>query len=74
MTARVVVVGASIGGLTAAETLREEGYSGEIVLIGDEPHLPYNRPPLSKQILAGNGSPRRPPSARRPSSTSVRSA
>ena len=57
MTARVVVVGASIGGLTAAETLREEGYSGEIVLIGDEPHLPYNRPPLSKQILAGEWEP-----------------
>lgn len=49
---RVVVVGASIGGLTAAETLRQEGYSGEIVLVGDEAHLPYNRPPLSKQILA----------------------
>lgn len=48
---RVVVVGASIGGLTAAETLRQEGYDGEIVLVGDEPHLPYNRPPLSKQIL-----------------------
>lgn len=55
MTARdrVVVVGASIGGLTAAETLRQEGFEGEVVLIGDEAHLPYTRPPLSKQILAG---------------------
>lgn len=55
--ARVVVVGASIGGLTAAETLRQEGFDGEIVLIGDERHLPYNRPPLSKQILLGDWEP-----------------
>ncbi|MGP6170575.1 NAD(P)/FAD-dependent oxidoreductase [Microbacterium sp. A204] len=54
MTAsRVVIVGASIAGLTAAETLRQEGFTGEIVLVGDEPHSPYNRPPLSKQILNG---------------------
>lgn len=52
-TARVVIVGASIGGLTTAETLRAEGFDGEIVLVGDEPHLPYTRPPLSKQILKG---------------------
>ncbi|WP_341935557.1 NAD(P)/FAD-dependent oxidoreductase [Microbacterium sp. LWO14-1.2] len=49
---RVVVVGASISGLTAAETLRLEGFEGAIVLLGDEQHLPYTRPPLSKQILA----------------------
>ena len=54
---RVVVVGASIGGLTAAETLRQEGFAGEILLIGDEEHLPYNRPPLSKQILARDWEP-----------------
>ncbi|WP_433676154.1 NAD(P)/FAD-dependent oxidoreductase [Microbacterium gorillae] len=54
MTERVVVVGASIGGLTAAETLRQEGFAGEIVLIGSETHLPYSRPPLSKQILLGD--------------------
>lgn len=54
MTDRVVVVGASIGGLTAAETLRQEGFAGEIVLIGSEVHLPYSRPPLSKQILLGD--------------------
>lgn len=51
---RVVIVGASIGGLTAAETLRQEGFDGQIVLVGDEHHLPYTRPPLSKQILAGD--------------------
>ncbi len=51
---RVVVVGASIGGLTAAETLRQEGFDGEILILGDESHLPYTRPPLSKQILLGD--------------------
>jgi NADPH-dependent 2,4-dienoyl-CoA reductase/sulfur reductase-like enzyme len=46
-------VGASAAGLAAAETLRREGYEHEITLIGAEPYLPYDRPPLSKQILAG---------------------
>lgn len=54
---RVVVVGASIGGLTAAETLRQEGFHGEIIVLGDEPRLPYTRPPLSKQILLGDWEP-----------------
>ena len=54
---RVVVVGASIGGITAAETLRREGFDGEIVVVGDEPHRPYLRPPLSKQILLGEWEP-----------------
>jgi len=49
----IVVVGASLAGLRAAETLRAEGYDGTIVLVGAEPHLPYDRPPLSKQFLAG---------------------
>ncbi|WAP55738.1 NAD(P)/FAD-dependent oxidoreductase [Streptomyces sp. S465] len=48
---QVVVVGASAAGLAAAETLRREGYEGTITLIGDEPYHPYDRPPLSKQIL-----------------------
>ncbi|MFK4729660.1 FAD/NAD(P)-binding oxidoreductase [Agromyces mediolanus] len=55
--ARVVIVGASIGGLTVAEALRDEGFDGEITLLGDEPHLPYTRPPLSKQILGGEWQP-----------------
>ena len=50
---RVVVAGASLGGLRAAEQLRAAGFSGELVVVGDEPHLPYNRPPLSKEALAG---------------------
>jgi NADPH-dependent 2,4-dienoyl-CoA reductase/sulfur reductase-like enzyme len=49
----VVIVGASLAGLRAAETLRQDGYDGRIILIGAEDHLPYDRPPLSKQLLAG---------------------
>ena len=54
---RVVIVGASVGGITAAETLRQEGFDGEIVVLGDERHRPYTRPPLSKQILLGEWEP-----------------
>lgn len=50
---RIVVVGASLAGSRTALELRELGFDGEIVLVGDEPHLPYDRPPLSKQVLAG---------------------
>ncbi len=50
---RVVVVGASLAGLTAAETLREQGYAGRLTVVSDEPHEPYDRPPLSKSVLAG---------------------
>jgi NADPH-dependent 2,4-dienoyl-CoA reductase/sulfur reductase-like enzyme len=53
MPRRVVIVGASAAGLTAAEALRRRGYDGALTLIGDERHLPYDRPPLSKQVLAG---------------------
>jgi NADPH-dependent 2,4-dienoyl-CoA reductase/sulfur reductase-like enzyme len=54
MLDHVVVVGASLAGLRAMETLRAEGFTGRITAIGDEPHLPYDRPPLSKQFLAGD--------------------
>ena len=50
---RVVVVGASLAGLSAARALRAQGFGGELVLVGDEPHRPYDRPPLSKAFLAG---------------------
>ncbi|MCX5329220.1 NAD(P)/FAD-dependent oxidoreductase [Streptomyces sp. NBC_00140] len=53
MTARIVVAGASMGGLRAAEQLRAAGWTGTITVVGDEPHMPYNRPPLSKEVLAG---------------------
>jgi 3-phenylpropionate/trans-cinnamate dioxygenase ferredoxin reductase subunit len=53
MAVRVVVVGAGLGGLRVAEQLRAAKFEGEIIVIGDEAHLPYNRPPLSKEGLAG---------------------
>jgi NADPH-dependent 2,4-dienoyl-CoA reductase/sulfur reductase-like enzyme len=56
---RVVVVGASLAGLRAAETLRSDGFEGDVVVIGAEPHRPYDRPPLSKKLLAGEWEPDR---------------
>jgi 3-phenylpropionate/trans-cinnamate dioxygenase ferredoxin reductase component len=53
MQQQFVIVGANLAGGTAAITLREEGFDGEIVLIGAEPHSPYERPPLSKEYLQG---------------------
>ena len=49
-----MIAGASLAGAKAAETLRDEGFDGEIVLLGTEPELPYERPPLSKGYLLGN--------------------
>ncbi|WP_409463624.1 NAD(P)/FAD-dependent oxidoreductase [Amycolatopsis sp. GA6-003] len=49
---RIVVVGASLAGVSAAEELRRRGYDGELTLVGAEPGLPYDRPPLSKTALA----------------------
>lgn len=48
-----IIVGAGLTGAKAAETLREEGFDGRVVLIGDEPERPYERPPLSKDYLRG---------------------
>ena len=49
-----VIVGASLAGAKAAETLREEGFTGRVILIGDESVRPYERPPLSKDLLRGD--------------------
>lgn len=56
---RVVVVGASLAGLSAARGLRREGYAGGLILLGAERHPPYQRPPLSKEILEGRWEPDR---------------
>lgn len=50
---RMVVVGASLAGCNVARTLRQEGYAGQVLVIGQEPHRPYDRPPLSKDVLVG---------------------
>lgn len=55
----VAVVGASLAGLRAAQALREGGFTGSLVMVGEERHLPYDRPPLSKQVLAGTWPPER---------------
>jgi 3-phenylpropionate/trans-cinnamate dioxygenase ferredoxin reductase component len=62
----IVVIGTGAAGLTAAEALRRAGYAGEITMVGAEAHPPYDRPPLSKQVLTGAWEPertylRRPP-------------
>ncbi|MEI6591359.1 MAG: NAD(P)/FAD-dependent oxidoreductase, partial [Actinomycetes bacterium] len=54
MTKPVLIVGASMAGLRTAEALRRFGYAGPITAIGDERHAPYNRPPLSKEVLSGD--------------------
>lgn len=51
--APVIIVGAAMGGLRTAEALRKSGYAGELAVIGEEEHAPYNRPPLSKDVLSG---------------------
>lgn len=53
MTVTILIVGAGLTAASAIDTLRKEGFDGSIVLIGDEPHLPYERPPLSKEFLRG---------------------
>jgi NADPH-dependent 2,4-dienoyl-CoA reductase/sulfur reductase-like enzyme len=50
---RIVIVGASLAGLRAAQAVEASGFEGEIVVVGDESHAPYARPPLSKELLVG---------------------
>ena len=49
----LAIVGASLAGLSAARAARAQGFTGRLVIIGDEPHRPYDRPPLSKDFLLG---------------------
>jgi len=53
----IVIVGAGLGGIRTIEAIRRNGYTGTITLVGDEIHLPYDRPPLSKGVLAGSADP-----------------
>jgi phthalate 3,4-dioxygenase ferredoxin reductase subunit len=53
MSAATVIVGSSVGGVRTAQALRAGGYTGDVVLVGAESHLPYDKPPLSKALLAG---------------------
>ncbi len=53
----IAIIGAGQAGAWAARTLRDEGFDGRLLLIGDEPHPPYERPPLSKAVLAGEAAP-----------------
>ena len=55
----IIVVGASLAGLRACEDLRRRGFDGRITLVGAERHLPYDRPPLSKEVLRGEWEPDR---------------
>ncbi len=57
MMRTIAIVGTSLAGLRAAETLRRDGFDERIVAIGAEPHLPYDRPPLSKELLRGDWDP-----------------
>lgn len=52
--ATVAIIGASLAGLRAAEQFRRDGHTGPLILVGEELHMPYDRPPLSKQFLSGN--------------------
>lgn len=71
MTKPIVIVGASMGALRTAEALRRFGYLGPITAIGDEPYAPYNRPPLSKEVLATEVSHEAVAFAQRPATADV---
>ncbi|WP_329603380.1 FAD-dependent oxidoreductase [Nocardia seriolae] len=78
MTGRIVIVGAGVAGATAARTLRTEGYTGDIVVLGTEPVHPYRRPMVSKEILAATVEERRtllqPPTSGAPTTSTCASA
>src|SRR5215204_2560870 len=57
MKHRTVIVGAGIAGVSAAAAMRRSGHEGSIVLLGQEPELPYRRPPVSKEIVRGEKTP-----------------
>ena len=60
MSAGAVIIGGGVAGVSAAFAMRDAGYAGSITVVGDEPHIPYERPPLSKAALHADGAPLRP--------------
>src|SRR3546814_19484307 len=54
MATHVAIIGNGVAGFTTAQALRAEGFEGRLTLIGNEPHLPYDRPSLSKAVLGGS--------------------
>src|SRR5579883_1846842 len=66
VSSSIVVIGAGQAGAQAIETLRRQGYDGTLTLVGDEPHVPYQRPPLSKKFLSGELAEDRLPIKHRP--------
>lgn len=63
----IAIAGASLAGLRGAESLRSAGFDGRLILVGDEVHLPYDRPPLSKEVLRGEWEPEKTALVRDPS-------
>src|SRR5271166_779735 len=59
MISTILIIGAGQAGSQAVDTLRREGFAGRLALIGEEPELPYQRPPLSKKYLSGELAPER---------------
>src|SRR5919108_4516410 len=57
MSGSFVIIGAGECGIRAAHALRKRGFDGKVTLVGGEPHLPYERPPLSKDIMTCDGTP-----------------
>ena len=51
----ILIIGASVAGVRTAQALRMKGYTRRITLVGEEPHQPYDKPPLSKEMLLPNG-------------------
>ena len=74
MISTILIIGGGQAGAQAIDTLRREGFDGRLVLIGDEPELPYQRPPLSKKYLWARWRPTAFCSGTEPSTTNIESS
>ena len=70
----ILIVGGGLAGASCAEGLREGGFDGSVLLVGREPHPPYERPPCSKDLLRGESSPTRPTCTRTTGTASTTSS